>query len=116
MTRRVASLAICETDVIEGAETCVRVGVSTRNHPGRVAPSVRWRQREPDASDNSRRPRCWSSAGAIVRSRSWGIALARRRPGAIEPSPMRSPDSEATIGESDGRVGVVRLFGARFEV
>jgi hypothetical protein len=29
---------------------------------------------------------------------------------------MRSSESEATIGESDGRVGVVGLFGARFEV
>ena len=35
MTRRVASLAISETDVITGAETCVRVGASTRNHRGR---------------------------------------------------------------------------------
>jgi hypothetical protein len=28
-------LAICETEVINGAETCVRVGASTRNHRGR---------------------------------------------------------------------------------
>jgi hypothetical protein len=36
MTRRDASLAICETEVINGAKTCVRVSASTRNHRRRL--------------------------------------------------------------------------------